>query len=138
MSRDKIKRPDGTFVKASDIIVGAVISVNSYDFLLEECDDFSHKYMQSHPELWPECCLPHILRKIRAQQSDIARIVLTSPGNPSREATYADLERMLQMRAGVSLTQQEIVTLTRGLDPDHKGSIKFSNLVAMLEDSNLL
>lgn len=138
LSREKVKRADGSIVKPRDVMVGSVISVHSCDFLLEECDDFSLKYMQTHPELWPECNLPHILRKLRAQQFDVARIVLMSPGNPSRDASYADLERMLQMRAGVTLTPQELATLTQGLDPERKGTIKFSKLVAMIEDTDML
>lgn len=138
MAREKIKRADGSFVKAADVLLGTVITVHSYDFILEECDGFTHDYMQSHPELWPECNLPHLLRKLRGQQMNVARIALMSPGSPSRDASYTELERMLQMRAGVSLSQQEMATLIRGLDPEGKGVIKFSKLVAMLEDTEIL
>eukprot|EP00607_Mallomonas_marina_P003727 CAMPEP_0182428288 /NCGR_PEP_ID=MMETSP1167-20130531/21931_1 /TAXON_ID=2988 /ORGANISM="Mallomonas Sp, Strain CCMP3275" /LENGTH=407 /DNA_ID=CAMNT_0024611077 /DNA_START=687 /DNA_END=1907 /DNA_ORIENTATION=+ len=52
MARERIKRPDGNYISRQDVITGTVITVHSYDFLLGDADEFTHKFMESRPDIW--------------------------------------------------------------------------------------
>jgi len=133
MAREPIKDETGRLLTSRDVTVGALIHILGNKFRIEEADEFSLKFMEAHPDVWPQCHLPNIIYKLSANEGSVLRLLLTSTGSsPRKEVSYDELERLFA-RASVFLTKQESLTLLRALDRQRKGSVKLSKLIALMK-----
>eukprot|EP01041_Mallomonas_annulata_P008874 gene8874-18373_t len=133
LSGEKLKKADGSFITPKDIYVGANITAHATIFILEESDEFTLKYMESHCDIWLQSSIDIIREKLLPQEAALTRIVLTAPGSPSREVPYSEVEKIICGRTGISLTKQEIITLQRALDSQKRGSIRLSKIISLLK-----
>jgi len=135
MARCKVKNPNSNeFIRPSDLRVDVTLVIAAHSFHLIECDEFSLKYMESRPDIWPECSLNSIVQKLQDTGGGvITRYALTLPGGPLTQLSYGDVERLVQ-RANIDLTKQEMVTLMRGLDPQKQAYVKLSKLLSILQN----
>mmetsp|Transcript_3328 Transcript_3328/g.7418 ORF Transcript_3328/g.7418 Transcript_3328/m.7418 type:complete len:471 (-) Transcript_3328:16-1428(-) len=129
--KSKKRTPDGTWYKAQDFFLGAVVVINAMPFHLLNADDATISYMEAHKDEYPVSDERLILSKIRQAKSAIQEACGKGPDR----ATLEELAN-LTYAAGLDLSSHELLTLIRkygqqdGFEPD--GTIQLSKLAALL------
>ncbi len=136
MSRSKQFKDDGTQVLAGDIIVGNVIRIQSFDFYIENADEYSLKYMERNPEIWPQCSLNHIAQKLRNKENELQNILLVLKERALEEVSHSEIIELLDS-IGINLSSQEKSTLLRAIDKKKRGTAKFFRIFKLLQEENM-
>lgn len=70
MERKKHKSPiTQGYYDEKDFLLGKTLFLGGYKFQLLKADEYTEKYMEDNPELFPEASIQSILRKIKKGQS---------------------------------------------------------------------
>ena len=71
LERSRHKNPvTGNFYTEKDIIIGALLVLNCHKFRLITCDEYTSKYMEENPEIFPEASFQAIMEKMRSKASE--------------------------------------------------------------------
>eukprot|EP00405_Crypthecodinium_cohnii_P046979 CAMPEP_0206580294 /NCGR_PEP_ID=MMETSP0325_2-20121206/33063_1 /ASSEMBLY_ACC=CAM_ASM_000347 /TAXON_ID=2866 /ORGANISM="Crypthecodinium cohnii, Strain Seligo" /LENGTH=622 /DNA_ID=CAMNT_0054086277 /DNA_START=356 /DNA_END=2221 /DNA_ORIENTATION=+ len=106
--KSKKRTPDGTWYKAQDFFLGAVVVINAMPFHLLNADDATISYMEAHKDEYPVSDERLILSKIRQAKSAIQEACGKGPDR----ATLEELAN-LTYAAGLDLSSHELLTLIR-------------------------
>mmetsp|Transcript_8349 Transcript_8349/g.12451 ORF Transcript_8349/g.12451 Transcript_8349/m.12451 type:complete len:635 (-) Transcript_8349:293-2197(-) len=63
-----------------DIYLGAVVSILAHKFVVLDADLYTLKFMENHTEIWRQCELSQIVKKIKTKKEVLQRVMLTYPG----------------------------------------------------------
>jgi hypothetical protein len=130
LERRKYKNPySDQWYDDHDFAIGRTIVLQNSRFYLTKADEYTHKYMESRPQTFPEANVPTVIRKINAKESIYG----------SRQAFLIELLRRIDGRLGklvpfkvfvlairdlgINLTLQEEASLLRAWD---KGEFKIN------------
>jgi hypothetical protein len=70
MERKKHKNPvNADYYVEKDFLYGRTIFLGGYKFQLLKADEYTEKYMEDNPDIFPEAALNTVLRKILKGQS---------------------------------------------------------------------
>lgn len=134
LARDRIKRSEATgdYMTGGDLFIGRHITVQHHTFELVDADEFTLRYMESHPHMWPRSDAFGIIEKMREREGAV-RVALLKVGKKSTDGTLShdDLNAVLS-QAGVTPEKQELLTLVRTLDPRKTGAFTDIKLLTML------
>ena len=123
LERRKYKNPytRATYVER-DFAIGRTIVLQDYRFYLTKADEYTHKFMESRPQEFPEANVPSVLRKIVAPESrfgnrqnfliEMLRRIDSSMGDVIQFKVFVLALKDL----GVHLTFQEEASLLRAWD----------------------
>lgn len=66
MERKKHRNPvnNGYYIER-DFLIGETLFLGGFKFQLAKCDDYTEKYMQENPDIFPQASLDHIIAKIK-------------------------------------------------------------------------
>jgi hypothetical protein len=127
----KHKNRDGSAFSFSSLYVGAIVEIRQHLFEVEDADERTLAFMESHSDMWPQSDARTVRAKVSAARSALETCINERRGNResvSASLTYAEARELL-CAAGVDVTLQESVTLFRQLDPSHHGSISSDSLL---------
>lgn len=66
LERKKHKNPvSGAYYEEKDFLLGTVIYVGGWKFMLCKADEYTEKYFEDNPEVFPEASIDHVLTKVR-------------------------------------------------------------------------
>jgi hypothetical protein len=131
LARMKHKNPDGSEFSLSSLYMGAIVEIRQHLFEIEDADERTLTFMESHPEIWSQSDTGAIRSRIKASRNALESLInrrLNDRDSASTSLTYAEARDLLYA-AGVDVTLQESVTLFRQLDPSHQGSIPSKSLL---------
>ncbi|KAJ7514896.1 hypothetical protein O6H91_23G065400 [Diphasiastrum complanatum] len=105
----------------SDMIVGAKLVIHDRLFELLQADEWTLKYMETHPDEFPLSDYENVVKKVESFLSKMPEDGLhhlkmnlpTTANDPTGKLTAIDQLSPLLTRAGLKLTKQELVTLDR-------------------------
>lgn len=136
LARDRIKRSEATgdFMTGGDLFVGRVIKVQHHEFELHDADEFTLRYMEAHPHMWPRSDVFGVVEKLRAREGAI-RMALLRVGkkSPSGDLDHSDLDEVLRL-SHAQLERQEVSTLLRALDARNTGKFADMKLLKMITE----
>jgi len=107
--RSRKRNPDtDAWFRAGDFFVGATVTVNSCPFFIYRSDEYTLKFMETYPEVFPQADIRLICEKLRPLK-DSAKIQGQRTISPDhlRELVLSELDGMLR--------DQELITLLRFL-----------------------
>jgi len=89
--------------------------------------------MENHTEIWRQCELSQIVKKIKTKKEVLQRVMLTYPGLTS---VYLNLPLTQEIfeRAGLDMIKQEVCTVFRQVDSLRTGTIKMTKLLRFVVD----
>ncbi len=134
LQRCKLESHDGTpTLEPKDVFLGATVTVLSHEFDVQDCDQYTFKYMEANANTWQCSDISAVSRKLRAKKEVLQRILLTYPALQSRSLNVEELGTILE-RAGLDLVAQEVHTVFRTIDPQRSGSVKLTKLLKYTMD----
>lgn len=126
--RPRIQATMPKYYQASDLHVGATITVHHAHFRLIKCDLFTLNYMEQRPEIFPEASPDAALASLRAQLAaggggggdGVARLRAALPAG----AAAVDVVglRGAVTGAGCALSDQALIALVRKFDTSSSGA----------------
>jgi hypothetical protein len=121
-------------IESKDLYLGASVSILAHKFNILDADLYTLKFMEAHTEIWEQCNLSQIMKKVKNKKESIKKILLLSPGLSSE---YLDLSAMEQIfdKANCVLLKQEVCTIFRQIDQARTGSVKMSKLLKYIMDA---
>ncbi len=122
------------YVKPSDTFVGAILHVNYFQFQLVEADEFTFKFMEENPHLFPKANLSDIQKRLAGTglNASSANTLLTRFKQIDSSATGTverSAFRSLLSEYGFVVDEQESITLARKFG-GNKESIKYLDFLA--------
>jgi hypothetical protein len=131
LSRQVVKRSDGSKYMASDMFTGSVVDIMCHHFELLNADDTTYRIMENDNKTFPFSCYDNIRSKIGSKKETICRYFVTRYGN-SHKIQLEDLIECCES-IGLDLNKQEVLTIWRKIDKKRKGVLSFTKLVHFLE-----
>ena len=108
MERKKHKNPvNNSYYIEKDFLIGRTIFLGGYKFQLLKADEYTEKYMEDNPDIFPEAGLNDVLRKI------------------------------LKGRSAYNSLQDYVIDLIRKLDKNGDGTISFKEFCDGLKSLNI-
>lgn len=108
MERKKhTNRSNGKPYVERDFLIGRTVFLGGFKFQLVSADDYTEKYMEDNPDLFPEASIENIIAKIKKLAKN-----------------YASL-------------QEYAIALLKTLDKNNDGSISFAEFTQGLRDMNI-
>lgn len=75
MERKKQKSPvTAAYYSERDFLIGRTVFLGGFKFMLVSADEYTEKYMEDNPEVFPEASLDSIVRKIKAPARNFASL----------------------------------------------------------------
>eukprot|EP00602_Paraphysomonas_sp_CaronLab_P007965 CAMPEP_0185034136 /NCGR_PEP_ID=MMETSP1103-20130426/23734_1 /TAXON_ID=36769 /ORGANISM="Paraphysomonas bandaiensis, Strain Caron Lab Isolate" /LENGTH=642 /DNA_ID=CAMNT_0027570669 /DNA_START=26 /DNA_END=1951 /DNA_ORIENTATION=- len=136
LSRSRQKHKDGRRIVPGDIVLGTVLFIQSYEFIVVDADEYSLKYMEQNPEIWKESSLEHIAMKLRAREDQLRDTLVKLKDRALEDAPYDEINDLL-IEAGIVLTTQESLTLMRAIDKQRKGRAKFFRIFRIISEDDM-
>lgn len=136
LSRSKQHHPDGRQILPRDITIGTTIKIQSFEFVVEDADEFTYKYMERNPEIWSQSSIAEIVVKLKPKESELRDILLVLKERALEEVPYSEIYELL-VSVGVVLTLQEKDTFFRNLDKKKRGTAKFFRIFKLLKDEEM-
>jgi len=115
----------GKQFESQEFFVGAKVAISAMPFKIVRADEFTLKYMEKHPEIWPMHSIQQLSRKLQAL--DYSGLTGT---DIDCEVLRANVKAQLQ----VELTDAELVTLLRYCCGDVATSVSTPRLQEVLAD----
>lgn len=125
LARLRHKNRDGSPFELSSLFIGTSVEIRQHMFVIEDADERTLSFMESHSDMWPQCDARAVRAKVGAARNSIQPLVSQREESP---LTYAEARELLQ-EAGIDISLQESITLFRQLDPSHSGSIQAGALI---------
>jgi DUF1126 PH-like domain len=70
MERKKHNNPvNRDYYSERDFLIGRTLFLGGYKFQLLRADEYTEKYMEDNPDLFPEASIENVLRKIKKGQT---------------------------------------------------------------------
>jgi len=117
----------------SDLYTGAIVTILSHKFLIEDADAYTLKYMESNVKIYPYSDIQKILKKLKHKKEVLQRVILTYPSLNTCFIQVEELEKLIE-RVGLEFEKQEIITLFRTIDTFRAGIIKLTKLLKFIMD----
>ncbi len=139
-ARKKMKNPEtGKPFEASDLFVGAEVTIKGHRFVLDGADDFSHKYMEGSASLWPMSSLEFVLSKLkdklREKSASLRKMFRKFDTDHSQTISLDEFQSMLDY-FGMTLSKAECVTIFRAFDKDGEGFIDYTEFMEAFTDKD--
>lgn len=134
MKRQIMKKPDGTKrYTANDMFVGNEMSFNCHIFSLLSADEQTYKAMEcGSDEVFPYSDFSRIQRILSQKIDDIKKYFVADYRG---DGTIGMNEMAACCRSvGMSLNEQEVITLWRKVDKKGKGKVSFTKLIKLSSD----
>lgn len=134
LQRCTLESHDGsTPLSYADVNVGSTVTILSHKFDVIDCDQYTFKYMEANPSIWPYSNADLVNRKLKQKKEVIQRLILTYPGLQGKIISVADLQELLE-KSGLDLVKQEVCTVFRLVDPQRTGSVKLTKVLKHVMD----
>lgn len=134
LQRCKLESHDGSpTLEPKDVFLGATVTVLAHQFDVQDCDQYTFKYMEANAGTWRYSDLSAVSAKLRAKKEVVQRVVLTYPALQTRTVDVAELGEVLE-RTGLRLVKQEVFTIFRAIDPQRAGTVKMTKLLKYVMD----
>ena len=136
LERQPVFHPGSTTQRyaPTDLCVGAKIVVFGRTFELGEADEFTLRYMEERPKLFPGSDLEAVVDKAKeafsADEASVRSALLNSADELGRLGT-AELGSALA-GVGVAMSTQEALTLSRKLDVDAEGTVAVADVINLI------
>jgi hypothetical protein len=106
LSRNQTRKPDGSYYQATDLHIGATLTLFNHVFVLSDADEYTLRYMEGLSNRYPYSDLVAICDKIRSRGSVVERKIALMP---SRMSSSSSSSSLLLNRSG-SLNALETTT----------------------------
>lgn len=130
MERKKHKNEStGNYYTQRDFLIGKTIYLNKFRFQIQAMDEYSEKYMEDNPEIFPQSSLTYIVNKIRegsagfSSPNDFAVNLIRTLDTAGEGFVSLDRFKAGLAEIGVYLTDMEEHTVIRKFDPHRSGKI---------------
>lgn len=140
MERKKQVNPEtGTYYKENDFLLGRVVCLAGFQFMLMSADEYTEKYMEDNEQNFPEASISEVLGKIKAGAKDSANlqeyaIDLMKALDKNNDGYVSLTEFCTGLSSlGVDVTRAESHALLRRFDMNGDGKIsmeEFYNTLA--------
>jgi hypothetical protein len=117
---------------AGDFYVGASVTVSSCPFFIYRADEYTLKFMETYPDVFPQADIQQIVHKIRA---------LKDSASLQAKATIApdDLRALVLNEMDGILLDQELITLLRVAgDKNDTSQIDMATLMRLMENPRMV
>ena len=118
LERRKFKNPyTQKYYAHTEFLIGSTIMLQSFRFLLTNCDEYTFNYMESRPTEFPQASPPAILRKIMSfgrnnKQQFLVNLLRNIDQSLGKEIQYKVFLEALE-KLSIKLTYQEEASLLR-------------------------
>jgi len=134
MERKKHNNPvHGSYYAEKDFLIGHTIFLGGFKFQLLKADEYTEKYMEENPDLFPQADISSVVAKVRRASvghkslQDFAIALLAKlDKNGNGVLTAADFISSLKSME-IYLTNHEEHTLIRRFDPSGEGLISLED-----------
>ncbi len=133
LARSKQFHEDGQLIIPSHVNIGKVLRIQSFEFYIENADEFTLKYMEQNPEIWPQSSLDDIANKLKTKENELRDVLLILKERALEEVSYNEITELL-VKVGINLSLQEKSTLFRKIDKKKRGTAKFFRIFKLLKD----
>ena len=140
MERKKQLNPaTAAYYKEADFTIGSVVSLAGFNFMLVGADEYTEKYMEENPDVFPEASVEAIFNKIKAGAAGAATlqeyaISLMKALDTNNDGFVSLTEFCNGLEScGVAVTRHEAHALLRRFDQNGDGKIsmeEFYNTLA--------
>lgn len=129
LERSQIKKPDqplnnvtlSEYYKAQDLFIGQKVNFNTHKFTIIDADEYTFKYMESHPDEFPKSNLKTLvgqLHKINKEQNGLLGKKLLSTANEDNDQIgFSDLKTVI-CELLPEITDHELIILARHYTDD--------------------
>ena len=127
LERQEILKPNSAEkYEATDLFVGATLTVFTRKFQLVEADGYTYNFMEQHPASFPRSDFDQVISRVKALGSDKEESLRTAfiemDVDGSGYLNEAELEAALA-KAGIEVVKQEVITIVRKYDTNGDGRI---------------
>jgi len=140
MKRKKQTNPEtGDYYRESDLYLGRTVHLAGFTFMLMSADEYTEKYMEDNPDIFPEASVEVVLNKIKAGASEHASLqdyavflMKTLDKNNDGFVSLTEFSDALHA-CGINTTRHEDHALLRRFDHNGDGKIsmeEFYNTLA--------
>lgn len=131
LSRQVVKKHDGTKYLASDMYTGNVVDIMCHHFELLNADEYSYRLMENDSRNFPFSCYNKVRDIIGNKKDDISKYFGTQYEGESK-LNLTQLTACCQ-KIGLDLNKQQILTLWRKVDKKRKDKVSFTKIIKLLE-----
>lgn len=132
LSRQEVKKHDGTKYLAGDMYTGNIVDIMCHDFELLNADEYSYRIMENDSKMFPYNNYSLVREKLEPKKDEIIKYFAADYRGPSK----IDLMALTEVfkTVGLDLKTQEVMTLWRKIDKKKKNKVSFTKLVNLLEN----
>ncbi|KAG5475318.1 hypothetical protein LSCM1_03431 [Leishmania martiniquensis] len=135
LQRQKVRRADGEYFHADDFYVGALVSINSFPFVILNSDEHSLNYMEHNPEEFGHSDINKIVRKMQAMlQSSTTGLAEAFRRADENGRGGLDMEVFLSImkELNLNITEQEILTVLRYFDKSNESYVSYEEVASRI------
>lgn len=136
LSRGKQRHPDGRQILPGDVTLGRTLLIQSHEFVVLDADEFSLKYMEQNADVWQDSSTESLSKILRCYEDALRQKIKDMKDRALQEISYDECTSILAS-VGISLNNQETLTLLRAMDTKRKGTVKFYRLFRIINDEDM-
>lgn len=140
MERKSFKNPvTGSYYEEKDFAIGNTIYLNGFRFQVNDCDEYTHKYMEDNCDVFPQASIDAVLEKIKSGafsypslQDYVIALLKKLDKNGDEVISFDEFKDGLNAMK-IFLTDHEVNTMLRVFDHNGDGKIsmeEFYNTLA--------
>lgn len=129
-NRAKRRNPDtGKYFTTDDLDIGKTITINTFEFILQSCDQFTSDYKSGSYTLHKTMGVEEVERTLRDKVAKAAVNIRKSFRKADKDFSgYIDYDefRIMLQEMGIYMTDVDLITLMRKYDGDGQGEISYA------------
>ncbi|KAH0792243.1 EF-hand domain-containing family member C2 [Histomonas meleagridis] len=104
----------GKYFSPSDLMVGEVITINCYEFIITDADEYAYSMMEADPDNYPQADLSNIIMGMRMNKENVLKLKQMFGANDKQKNgfVYENVAKDLLMNV-MGLHEHECITVMR-------------------------
>jgi hypothetical protein len=146
LERKKHNHPAyGRYYVETDFAIGKTVHLGGHRFQLNDCDEYTHKYMEDNFDQFPHASIDHVLEKIKkgaysypSLQEYAIELMKHLDKNGDQVISFDEFKQGMK-ELNIFLNEHELNTLIRVFDHNNDGQIsmeEFYNTLASMQEEN--